>query len=344
MFGIQTKFSFAVIFTGVILLLISLSGAGASIIAIDEMSAMRIHSQALATISHLANDYRAVPAITEAPPQRKTIINKNDSDWSLVVGAERSRFSKKDQLRTREIIRAAAESVGASADAIKLLNLVASRESSFKGNLNPLDGKGISHNLSQDVEAVTAAKYRLRDVYKLNNKYRNNEIWKSYGLYGMNSPLFLYVWDKDGDPRMLGDSVIGTLVYLRSARSKLRKMENKVRCKAWDDVGIVNEDINGNYYKSGNQKVINGEKVFEFVEVYPTWINIHRAVSGGKMCPAWSGDEMAKIYNKKFRNRAQSFGLDPDRIVSESEFGIEPANENQYALWKKIWKNSGSIL
>lgn len=214
---------------------------------------------------------------------------------------------------------------------------------------------------------------------EVNPLYEDKNIWLSYGPQGMNSPLFLHNWDVEGDPRMLGDTVIADLTYLRAARRNLGKLqsENGVRCWAYDPDGQYRERFN---YKTGKIRQVKRSKVLrdesgepvtrtvpvcgpesftdidgdgreelvhkdasgrivagpDYSCVAPTWEFIHRATSGGKVCPPWSEDEPSMWYMRQFRRRAEREGLDPFELVT-ADLGSEPKGLGQYDLWMKIW-------
>lgn len=268
-------------------------------------------------------------------------------DWSKSVhGEDRPFFTEAGKLTTYSLILYTANSIDASWDATRLLRLVSIRESSMRGNVVPFDERGLLHRLKADQESSYDSwrKPRVQRIYKGNPYISNQKLWNTYGLTGQNSALFLYRWDKNGDPRMLGDSVINIFTYLRAARSNWHKMQGKIRCFKWDDHGSITERWSHNQKKAVKLRVgvydrdENGDRIYEYVKVKPTWYTIHRATSGGKICPPWKKDDIARFYRTMFEKRARRVGLDPNAEVALSDLGKEPKDINQYSLWMKTWE------
>lgn len=301
----------------------------------------------------------AVP-VRDAPPYNQLMAPPEDQgdieaspvqvapreafDWHRVTHdktAPRKSYSRKEQSRTREVIEATARRVGASDDARALLLLIAMRESSWRGNQHPFDERGIIHRLSPDKESASSAWKRQEKRYEGNPAYERSVDWMSYGPYGHNSPLFLHQWDRMGDPHMLGDTVIATLTELRVMRSKLHSLQGSALCPVYTNEGGIKTDWKGRKWRVGVQaKDANGKVIKRRIKLSPTWANLHRAVQGGKLCPAWEHDERAQWYEQRFRARAAKWGLNPDAIVTRKDLGSEPAGD-QYALWASIWESLG---
>lgn len=269
-------------------------------------------------------------------------------DWSKTIhGKDREFYTEADKQKTYKLIRHVGKILGASNDGVKLLRLVSVREASLRGSLLPFDEMGLIHRLTADQESsyFTWSKPRIQNLYKDNPNINNPDIWKTYGLTGQNSALFLHRWDKNGDPRMLGDSVINLFNYMRAARAKWYAMQGKIRCWKWDEHGSTTS----RWSKAKKKEVFlrigvyardeNGNKIHEYVKVEPTWYTIHRAVSGGKLCPPWAKDQIAGFYKFMFEKRAKRIGLDSNAKVDIKDLGREPKNIDQYHLWKQTWES-----
>lgn len=215
------------------------------------------------------------------------------------------RFSASHQAKTRRLIDFVVRRLGAHEDFRKLLHLVAARESSYQ--------QGLVHHLPRDLEASAASFPRTRRFYAGNPYSSDPTVWQTYGLFGMNSNYFTLVWDKTADPRILCDAIVDVLVYRRSAARMLRKVGGTIVCK--DEQG----------------------KPFNYT-TKPTWQAIHRAVSGGNLCPS-KHEETAATMRKFFRGRAARVGLDPDGLVSAGMLGDEPReSEDQKQLVMALWR------
>jgi len=333
------------------------------------------------------SSYMSIPE--DRPTSQASHVERHPRDafdWSKAVHdpyADRPKFTRNMQRRTQEIHDVVTKYISASKDANSLIRLVSLREISHHGSQRPFDGRGIVHRLNADKEGAISSWYKTSKIYsKKNPLYIDSRIWMSYGPQGMNSPLFLHIWDVEGDPRMLGDTVIGDLTYLRAARSNLRKLSSDkgIRCWKYDDEGQVREyydvqsgkiktklrskvardeegnvithtvqkcgpesfaDIDGDgrleiVHKNKNGKLVLGP---DYTCVAPTWEYVHRATSGGKICPPWPNDSGAIWYMNQFRRRADRVGLDPYEVVSSGDLGAEPSG-GQYEMWVKIWTKS----
>jgi len=144
----------------------------------------------------------------------------------------------------------------------KFLSARASMETSSQGNQRPFDTRGVVHSL--DVKAAWRSGMRNRDKYVEAGNILAKErpyVFLGYGQGGMISWLFLDNWDMLGDPRMLGDSVIGGLTYRRSLVDSYKKLSSsRIQCYEYDDVGKVKvTGFNGKKYRVG-QYAIDDEK------------------------------------------------------------------------------------
>lgn len=211
----------------------------------------------------------------------------------------RPAFSAEHQRSTVALIQTTVAGLGGSADFARFLELVARRESTLQ--------RGLVHRLPTDLDGAAAAWARLAPVYHRagNPVAADPQLWASYGLFGMNSPLFTMVWSPTSDPRVLCDSVVDVVVYRRAAARVLARAGKTVPCKG------------------GGSHTLAG-----------TWTEIHGAVSGGSLCP--------RPQDADFRRRAARVGLDPDARVRARDLGAEPADQAGFvratwAKWRAAW-------
>lgn len=277
--------------------------------------------------------------VSDAPAHPRDAYN-----WHKVTHAideKREKYTRSQQHRTRDIIKATAKQVGASHEVQQFLLMVAMRESSWRGTQMPFDERGIIHRLNPDRESSMTAWRRQADRYKGNPAYDRSVDWNTYGPYGHNSALFLHNWDVMGHPRMLGDTVIATLTELRVMRHKLRKLHGHALCPVWDPGGKIKIDWRGRKWKVGKiARDEQGRAIRQRVKLQPTWHSLHRAVQGGRLCPAWKDDQLAAHHARRFARRCAKYGLDPHALVKLSDLGKEP-DGNQYVLWSDIWASLG---
>lgn len=125
-------------------------------------------------------------------------------------------------------------------DLTAFLGIVAERESSWR--------PWKSHRLNGDVKANRETWSSKRSLYTENPHYAQRDRWQGYGLFGQNSPLFVYLWDPQAPPEVLCREVEAVSTYLERARTSARKQA---------DLGID-----------------------------PTWATVHAAVAGGKIRPS----------------------------------------------------------
>lgn len=227
------------------------------------------------------------------------------------VSDKRPKLTRGEQERTTKVINHVLKRLKASDDFSKLIHLVAMRESSLQ--------QGLVHRLSPDLEGSYSAWRKMSKSYEGNPVAKDPTVWQTYGLFGMNSNYFTMVWDKAADPRVLCDAVVDVLVYRRSAARMLRKVSGQT---------IVCKDEKGRPYNYTTKA---------------TWETVHRAVSGGKLCPS-KHEESAATMRKFFRNRAARVGLDPDKPVTAKMLGLEPDKaldgtrfESQEQMVMSLW-------
>lgn len=215
------------------------------------------------------------------------------------VDEQRPRLTRNEQKRTYAVLAHVVKRLKASDDFLKLLQLVAARESSLQ--------QGLVHRLSPDLEASLQAWRKTAKLYEGNPHHAEPEHWQTYGLFGMNSNYFTQVWDNQADPRVLCDAIVDILVYRRAVARVIKKAGSAIECT----------DAAGRTYRHTTRA---------------TWESVHRAVSGGKLCPS-KNENVAAIMGKYFRGRAAKFGLDPDKPVTLKMLGVEPAKGLDGAAW-----------
>lgn len=215
------------------------------------------------------------------------------------VTDRRPKLTRGEQERTSKVIAHVAKRLKASDEFHKLLRMVAVRESSLQ--------QGLVHRLSPDLEGSIAAWRKMKATYEGNPHAKDQSKWQTYGLFGMNSNYFTLVWDKAASPEVLCDAIVDVLVYRRAAARMLRKAGGTIVCK----------DDNGQPYNFTTKA---------------TWETVHRAVSGGKLCPS-KHEETAATMRKFFRHRATRIGLDPDQPVTLKMLGLEPDKSLAGETW-----------
>jgi hypothetical protein len=258
------------------------------------------------------------------------------------------------QARMRAVIDAVVADVGASRDVAKLLKMVALRESSLIGPTQPGDRLGVVHRACwerkvrkegkivviqdcPDRESSYAAweKAIRAGQYANNPAIRQDGRWQTYGLYGMNSAIWTKIWDEAAPPEVLCDPVVATYAYLRCARHAVRQLEGTRMCPEYDDRGEL--DHRGR--RRGVYRRVDGEYVRAPAEPDPTLRAVHRAVSGGKLCPAWDQDEVAAWLGSRFHARATAAGLDPEKRMRAKDVG-----EDVYAAYTRVARIWAKVL
>jgi len=264
--------------------------------SLDEV--MRPFTRATAPASPAAVDADADEAAARAA-DRAEITTFLPHQCIHGVDEQRPRLTRNEQKRTYAVLAHVVKRLKASDDFLKLLQLVAARESSLQ--------QGLVHRLSPDLEASLAAWRKTAKLYEGNEHHAEPEHWQTYGLFGMNSNYFTQVWDNQADPRVLCDAIVDILVYRRAVVRVIRKAGSAIECT----------DANGHPFQHTTRA---------------TWEAVHRAVSGGKLCPSKS-ENVAAIMGKYFRSRAAKFGLDPDKPVTTKMLGVEPTRGLDGSVW-----------
>lgn len=134
------------------------------------------------------------------------------------------------------------------------------------------------------------------------------EMWRwEYGLGGLgqNAALWTGGWDTMAPPEILCREVEQFETYLRRARQAVTDLSNGIDCDG---------DVKKDYW-----------------DKKPTWVVVHRAASGGKICPR--NNASRKKFEDAFRRRAKSAGLDPDEVVTLEMLGkpIKKDTQNERA-------------
>jgi len=129
-----------------------------------------------------------------------------------------------------------------------------------------------------------------------NKYYTSRTRWMGLGYFGQNSPLWVHRWSAHAPPEILCRRVESVETYLRKARSVVKRWEKGIKCK--------------------------GEV---FINTEPTWADVHRAVSSGKVCPSSTGSSATA----NLKRRAKQVGLDIEHKVTLASFGTPIPKEGQ---------------
>jgi hypothetical protein len=108
------------------------------------------------------------------------------------------------------------------------LGVVAVRESTWR--------PWKAHRLNGDVRANRETWAQMAKKYAGNPYYRDRERWQGYGLFGENSPLFVYLWDPMAPPEVLCREVEAVVTYVERARIAARKQHNLGLRPTWATV------------------------------------------------------------------------------------------------------------
>ncbi len=157
------------------------------------------------------------------------------------------------------------------------------------------DGKLVPFDYPIGVEIIEGGSPHYKDEFR----------WQfGLGPFGQNTALWVHSWDVNAPPEILCQEVPAIELYLRRARRVVADYQHGIDC-------------GGVKYHGMSIKILeNGQEV---VVEQPSWVDIHRATSGGKYCPRKS--KKASFYNKKLRGRLKSVGIRPDEPVTADMLG-----------------------
>jgi len=156
------------------------------------------------------------------------------------------------------------------------------------------------HRLPGDREANARAWRRLAHRYVDSPAYGEPDRWGvGRGYYGQNAAVWLATWDAAAVPEVLCGEVEATLVHLRAARRRWRRLASGVMC---------------------DERAHHGTAIDSDGEARPSWYDISLVNSGSDACP--------DAEQRSFVRRAASRGLDAYGAVTLRSFGrVIPASE-----------------
>lgn len=158
------------------------------------------------------------------------------------------------------------------------------------------------HRLNGDVRANARAWERVAETYKDSPAYDEPWRWQvGRGYYGQNAAYLLEQWDATAVPEVLCGEVEATLVHLRTARDRWRRLNDGVTCDGAEHHGTA----------SGGR---------------PSWYDISLVNSGSSACPG------SASIRAGFERRAESRGLDPYGPVSLRMLGLDVPRAEQDAF------------
>ena len=181
------------------------------------------------------------------------------------------------------------------------LAVLALRESSWRPY--------VVHRLEGDREAALVSWRRMADHYVDSPAHGEPQRWVSRGYFGQNPALLLERWDATAVPEVLCGEVESTLVHLRVARDRLRRLERGVTCDGEEHHGTA--DDHG-----------------------PSWYDVSRANAGSDACPGKAGHALA--VRRSFETRALARGLDPYGAVHSAMLGREVDRAEQDAFARRV--------
>lgn len=174
------------------------------------------------------------------------------------------------------------------------LSVLALRESSWRPYA--------VHRLTGDVRANARAWERVSERYVHSPAYDEPWRWQvGRGYYGQNAAYLLDQWNATAVPEVLCGEVEATLVHLRTARDRWRRLAAGVTCDGEAHHGTASGDR-------------------------PSWYDVSLVNSGSDPCPG-----SAKI-RAGFEKRARSRGLNPYGRVTLRMLGRDVARAEQDAF------------
>lgn len=130
-----------------------------------------------------------------------------------------------------------------------------------------------------------------------NEHYAQRWRWEyGLGMYGQLAPYWTATWAADAPPEVLCRLPEASETYLRGLRRSWRKIAGGIDCDK------------------------DGEREWHGTGGHPTWHDVHRATSGGKLCPG---------PGTRFDKRALRVGLDPYQRVRLGDLGQPIPREGQ---------------
>lgn len=162
------------------------------------------------------------------------------------------------------------------------------------------------HRLAGDVAANARAWERVSETYKSSPAYDEPWRWQvGRGYFGQNAAYLLEQWDASAVPEVLCGEVEATLVHLRTARERWRRLAAGVTCDGDEHHGTAS---------SGR----------------PSWYDISLVNSGSDACPG------SASIRAGFERRAESRGLDPYGRVTLAMLGRDVSRAEQDAFAARL--------
>lgn len=251
------------------------------------------------------------------------------SDYRVCSPGWSTRDERDEQRsRIRKIVEARGRSPRTKENMIRFLSMVGMRETTLR--------RWKRHRLNDDIRSNKhswlrhATRYghqyrvqKIRGVDKVvgvtmakdgNPYYGDPDRWRTgVGLYGMNAAGFAFEWHQNAPPEVLCDDIIATEVYMRVARRALRKLRGGIDCDG---------DGSREWRGSGDGA--------------PTLRDIHRAVSGGKLCPG-----KREIGNVSARAVKSKVNL--DMVVGPRDLLTPFEPESQVSEWRELKSKLNSM-
>lgn len=174
-----------------------------------------------------------------------------------------------------------------------------------------------AHRLSADLEANARAWAKYADRYRHSPAAGEPARWAAgRGYYGQNAAALLHVWDPTEIPEALCGEVEATLVHLRTARRRLRRLKNGVTC--------------GGKLHHGTAKAGG-----------PSWYDVSLTNSGSDPCPGVVGSRLDS--RRGFERRARSQGVRPYGAVTLRMLGREVPRSEQAAFASRVRRKMDAV-
>ena len=153
----------------------------------------------------------------------------------------------------------------------------------------------------------------------------NSDRWRSFGYAGQTTAGWIMEVDKMAPPEVLCLEAFSLETYVNRIRRTQRKLPRSYDCKDAKGKKYVQWMLN-----SGKQKK---DKVKE-TRRDPTWHVLHRAASGGSMCPGESAEWLQT--HTGFAKRARAHRLDPDQIVKANQLPTKKTPEELMVMTEEV--------